>query len=160
MFSSTVMLWAPSSSSPAGSYKSYILCSVSVNLSAFSPSPWRPSNRFLTQLLVRFSTMNIASGPRRLLHRSRVLLLGDKKSVKKINNLHVLLLYKKQAVTSRSLRRGFSSTGCSTVVVPTLIIDNIFIPCLFYKPFIYVIKEEVRICLVYETACKVHFYSI
>ena len=74
MFSLMLMLWALSSSSPAGSYISYILVPISTDFFPFSPPPERTSSLFLMQLLVRFRTMNTKSWPRMLLHRSRLFL--------------------------------------------------------------------------------------
>ena len=51
------------------------------------------------------------------------------------------------------------TTGCSTVHVSTLIVHISYIPQPITKPFDSMKVKTGRICLVYETPCKVSFYS-
>ena len=59
-----------------------------------------------------------------------------------------------------SLYRGSLSTGCSTVSVPTLILNNFFISGKIIEPFNSMKVEMIRICLVYKTLGKVQCFSI
>ena len=52
------------------------------------------------------------------------------------------------------------TTGCSTISVPTLILNNLFISGPIIKPFNSRKVEMIRICLVYETPCQVQCLSI
>ena len=53
-----------------------------------------------------------------------------------------------------------STTGCSAITAPTLILNNVFISGPIIKPFNSMKVEIGRICLVYKTSCHVQYFSI